>query len=169
MRTYGFMERVRAIEIGLCAAAGGLVSAILGVGGYETVLSGLRGHENDSARTLMYWLHRDVFVPLGVSIGQSGWEAGMVICRLLPGVLAIGLFAMGFLSVRRTLRYAFPVLLELDAWRQHCPYCLYNLTGNVSGTCPECGRAVPWATAARCPSSAESTDLMAGPPVSPKE
>ncbi len=23
-----------------------------------------------------------------------------------------------------------------------CPYCGYNLTGNVSGVCPECGTAV---------------------------
>lgn len=23
-----------------------------------------------------------------------------------------------------------------------CPYCGYNLTGNVSGVCPECGRPV---------------------------
>lgn len=25
----------------------------------------------------------------------------------------------------------------------HCQRCGYNLTGNVSGTCPECGSAVP--------------------------
>jgi hypothetical protein len=25
----------------------------------------------------------------------------------------------------------------------HCPACGYNLTGNVSGVCPECGRAAP--------------------------
>jgi hypothetical protein len=24
----------------------------------------------------------------------------------------------------------------------HCPRCRYNLTGNVSGVCPECGRKV---------------------------
>jgi hypothetical protein len=24
-----------------------------------------------------------------------------------------------------------------------CPNCSYNLTGNTSGTCPECGTAVP--------------------------
>ncbi len=25
----------------------------------------------------------------------------------------------------------------------HCPRCGYDLTGNVSGRCPECGAAVP--------------------------
>ncbi len=25
----------------------------------------------------------------------------------------------------------------------HCPKCRYNLTGNTSGTCPECGSLVP--------------------------
>ncbi len=25
----------------------------------------------------------------------------------------------------------------------HCQHCGYNLTGNVSGRCPECGQAVP--------------------------
>ena len=25
-----------------------------------------------------------------------------------------------------------------------CPTCSYNLTGNISGTCPECGTPVPW-------------------------
>lgn len=29
-----------------------------------------------------------------------------------------------------------------------CPGCGYNLTGNVSGICPECGRALPRSTAA---------------------
>jgi hypothetical protein len=24
----------------------------------------------------------------------------------------------------------------------HCPHCGYNLTGNVSGVCPECGRRI---------------------------
>jgi hypothetical protein len=25
----------------------------------------------------------------------------------------------------------------------HCPHCGYNLTGNISGTCPECGTSIP--------------------------
>jgi len=26
--------------------------------------------------------------------------------------------------------------------RGHCQYCGYDLTGNVSGRCPECGKAI---------------------------
>jgi hypothetical protein len=26
----------------------------------------------------------------------------------------------------------------------HCPVCTYDLTGNVSGVCPECGSTVPY-------------------------
>jgi predicted RNA-binding Zn-ribbon protein involved in translation (DUF1610 family) len=38
----------------------------------------------------------------------------------------------------------FVLLLDkYPAWRSpppgHCPHCNYNLTGNVSGLCPECG------------------------------
>lgn len=38
------------------------------------------------------------------------------------------------------------VLWWLDRRRPtagHCPHCGYNLTGNVSGRCPECGNAAP--------------------------
>ena len=34
--------------------------------------------------------------------------------------------------------------IDLAAQRRasgQCPYCGYDLTGNVSGVCPECGRA----------------------------
>jgi hypothetical protein len=32
----------------------------------------------------------------------------------------------------------FPV----DSPLEQCPHCQYNLTGNVSGTCPECGKVL---------------------------
>ena len=38
-------------------------------------------------------------------------------------------------------------LIQRDLWRRlpHlCSACGYDLTGNASGTCPECGRAVPF-------------------------
>jgi len=48
--------------------------------------------------------------------------------------------------------YTFPAFLVilgrlLVGWSHqragHCPSCSYDLTGNTSGTCPECGFAVP--------------------------
>ena len=48
------------------------------------------------------------------------------------------------------LSLVFPVLLvpAVFLWRRdrkplrgHCPHCDYDLTGNVSGVCPECGTA----------------------------
>ena len=57
------------------------------------------------------------------------------------GTLAINAvyYAAMFLLFRRVKR-----------WRQrrnlgdgpHCPHCFYNLTGNASGVCPECGEQV---------------------------
>ena len=51
------------------------------------------------------------------------------------------------------LLFASPWILKLVilTWRHrptfsrpgHCPTCNYNLTGNTSGTCPECGMAIP--------------------------
>ncbi|MBI4719568.1 MAG: hypothetical protein HY763_17365 [Planctomycetes bacterium] len=35
-----------------------------------------------------------------------------------------------------------PVCLRCG-WVRFCPMCDYDLRGNVSGVCPECGRMVP--------------------------
>ncbi len=53
-------------------------------------------------------------------------------------VILFGLVVLGpllALHIRAAMRGA----ASLHA---HCPQCGYNLTGNVSGTCPECGRPV---------------------------
>ncbi len=50
-----------------------------------------------------------------------------------------------------------PGVLWLRSWRRrrllrlrgHCRSCGYNLTGNVSGICPECGTAIPRITATK--------------------
>ena len=57
----------------------------------------------------------------------------IVVPLWIPGVVALGSF--WFLRWRR--RRARP---------GHCPTCEYDLTGNVSGVCPECGTAIqhPW-------------------------
>ena len=67
----------------------------------------------------------------------SGWNAWT--WSRQSRYIAVPLYAV-FLAV------AIPTLL---VWRfvpkfprGHCQRCGYNLTGNVSGTCPECGRAL---------------------------
>lgn len=46
------------------------------------------------------------------------------------------------------LATALPTLLLYRVARRrrlfgHCPSCKYDLTGNTSGTCPECGKVIP--------------------------
>jgi hypothetical protein len=58
---------------------------------------------------------------------EGGWMEG------LSGLTVIGSIA-AFRAVFRTVRR------KMDVNRSgHCGNCDYDLTGNVSGTCPECG------------------------------
>jgi len=61
--------------------------------------------------------HRQVFIP--------AWAIALA-SMLLPGTA---------------------VARELKRWRKrregHCPVCSYDLTGNTSGRCPECGTTIP--------------------------
>jgi predicted Zn-ribbon and HTH transcriptional regulator len=66
-----------------------------------------------------------------------------------PGASALGL-AAGFvrLLTPSTVAASLLVLCEYHGWRLAgtegmCAECGYNLTGNVSGRCPECGEAAP--------------------------
>ena len=63
--------------------------------------------------------------------------------------------SLGGWSLRVPLLYLFtlfallPCLWAIRLYRKwsvregHCPHCNYNLTGNTSGVCPECGTRVP--------------------------
>jgi len=54
---------------------------------------------------------------------------------------AMALLAIGFpLALRRDLR---DLRARLRAARGRCTKCGYDLTGNVSGRCPECGEPIP--------------------------
>lgn len=59
--------------------------------------------------------------------------------------------------------FAVLTLLAIALWRReypagHCPACGYDLTGNVSGLCPECGRPAPAPPAPAPPAPGESPD-----------
>jgi len=58
---------------------------------------------------------------------------------LLP--LAISLCALAYVAFRRPS--AKEALRNYAADPRHCGRCEYDLTGNVSGICPECGWAIP--------------------------
>jgi hypothetical protein len=61
-----------------------------------------------------------------------------LIILLVPGVVWAIVFAISMLRARRGARAIRSIL-----WRDRglCPACGYDLTANVSGTCPECGAA----------------------------
>jgi uncharacterized paraquat-inducible protein A len=70
-------------------------------------------------------------------------------CRLRTGSLPWSVVAGAYLGSSLLLAYL-PSrwVYSLMRWRrvqdngERCAHCDYDLTGNVSGTCPECGRAV---------------------------
>ena len=59
-------------------------------------------------------------------------DAGLSVATALAGVLAFARFRSDWaLLTRRDRKHA-----------GLCPQCTYNLTGNLSGRCPECGAVV---------------------------
>ena len=70
--------------------------------------------------------------PVDSSGPTSAWKAGAPHWFIL---IAVSVPLMLFL-VKRLTAY-------LNVPPGHCPMCHYNLTGNTSGICPECGTAVP--------------------------
>jgi hypothetical protein len=86
------------------------------------------------------WLvsHRNFYLVLSIVpeyalIPGAAPAASQVSVFLLPFALT----SWGWLSWRLAVRLA-----PRRSAPGHCGSCAYDLTGNVSGTCPECGRAV---------------------------
>lgn len=81
-----------------------------------------------------------VIVEVVLSMTNDVWS--------LPGLFIFGLdvaLAAAF-SLLAWLFTAFAVVLYMDGVGTHifdCPACGYNLTGNVSGACAECGQVIP--------------------------
>ena len=59
---------------------------------------------------------------------------------ILPAVIAVAVIAVFIAILHRLGRR--PSLLARFAANPHCPVCQYNLTGNLSGICPECGTPI---------------------------
>ena len=72
----------------------------------------------------------------------SGRQTNVVLWLGWPFLLSLPLTIWSICALGMRVR-------RRTRWREgHCPGCGYNLTGNVSGACPECGAAVPRKTEA---------------------
>lgn len=70
------------------------------------------------------------------------WPHGVVAFAMVNAIY----YALIFVIIRRIYRYFRPLpLIDYLA----CSNCLYNLTGNESGVCPECGTSVTQSTIAK--------------------
>jgi hypothetical protein len=88
-------------------------------------------------------------LPATISQYHGFTALGLAACfvyLLTPSVVAASLLALG----------------EYHGWRLAgmegaCAKCGYNLTGNVSGRCPECGTVVPASACASSPGTVPAT------------
>ncbi len=82
----------------------------------------------------------------GVAFGLGGWlreELHPLVGHYLsfaPFVVCIVLVCLFAGAVGRKVEE--PYIREELALAGYCPCCGYNLTGNVSGVCPECGEGI---------------------------
>jgi len=112
-----------------------------------------------------------VFLSIAIlcSIAVHYWIRSYLLASALTGLLSITLFLVAACIVEGKSDaligvafifgggYAFATALVVGipfvVWRRrnrpkprgHCQSCGYNLTGNVSGICSECGQAIPFA------------------------
>lgn len=87
-------------------------------------------------RRLVGWTISGVCIDLAydASIGVSLADEWLIHAAILGGVFVF-IFALHKIGRRDSLRARFNA-------KPHCAKCAYDLTGNLSGTCPECGTAI---------------------------
>lgn len=101
------------------------------------------GRSSESRRRLKQaGLFASVIV-LVVMAGASSWFVGYA--RIQPPLWTLALVLGWFAAIAIAVTSAFFLLRN---WRNGdatacCPKCDYNLTGNESGHCPECGSPIP--------------------------
>lgn len=71
-----------------------------------------------------------------VLISDGGWMGRWCRLRSLAGLSIALAFSLLLLLLPGHIR---STRASRRASRRHCPSCNYNLTGNTSGVCPECG------------------------------
>jgi hypothetical protein len=105
----------------------------LGAAGSATLLSFVVCQGEDMSGHYYYGGPIQVVQHFGADTRQSSW-------RFNPDALAMNAFFWAIVSLPVV---AFVVLLfeseKLKWWEPVCSSCGYELTGNVSGVCPECG------------------------------
>ena len=90
---------------------------------------------------MLPWLVAGLCVSVTAALWIERWSSTR---RLAPPYVSVILVIGLLLPCVGSLRLAREEARLLRRWRQGlCPRCGYSLTGNASGTCPECGTPTP--------------------------
>ena len=78
------------------------------------------------------------FEPFEIVRSGSGVRSAVFLFTPWGMLRTVPTILVSLLTYRWYLRWSY----QRAVLRGDCPFCSYNLTGNVSGTCPECGRVI---------------------------
>ena len=85
--------------------------------------------------SMMMLLSFPISIAVGALVVNLVWHGGGAIVGGLIGLAAV---VPGWVIL---LYLCFPYVSRYEAIAPRCAACSYNLTGNTSGVCPECGAA----------------------------
>ena len=87
-------------------------------------------------RRLLGWIISGTLINAAFDVGLVfGFFAGWLPPLITLGCIAIFIYALHAVGRRDSLKLRFVA-------EPHCRKCSYNLTGNISGICPECGTPI---------------------------